>query len=107
MYQLKTRLVPFLVIFDNVSTLPNPALPTMSCAQTKPTGISFLLVTADPDPVESHRPKSTIFHAIENPYALQEALNRLESSLDEIIGMFQAEKNTLAREGGFSKGKEG
>ena len=62
---------------------------------------------ADPDPASAHRPKSTIFHAIENPYALQEALNKLESALDEIIGMFQGEKNTLGREGGFSKGKEG
>lgn len=64
-------------------------------------------MTADPDPIEAHRPKSTIFQAIENPYALQEALNKLESALDDIIGMFQAEKNTLAREGGFTKGKEG
>ncbi|GAC93734.1 hypothetical protein PHSY_001299 [Pseudozyma hubeiensis SY62] len=61
----------------------------------------------DPDPIEAHRPKSTIFGAIENPYALQEALTKLESGLDEVISLFQAEKNTLAREGGFTKGKEG
>ncbi|SPC67980.1 uncharacterized protein UHOD_05467 [Ustilago sp. UG-2017b] len=61
----------------------------------------------DPDPIESRRPKSTIFSAIENPYALQEAINKLESSLDEVISLFQAEKNTLAREGGFTKGKQG
>ncbi|PWY98313.1 hypothetical protein BCV70DRAFT_37627 [Testicularia cyperi] len=59
------------------------------------------------DPPEAHQAKATIFQAIENPYALQEALNRLESALDEVIGLFQAEKNTLAKEGGFSKGKEG
>ena len=34
-------------------------------------------------------------------------LTKLESALDDIIGLFQAEKNTLAREGEFSKGKEG
>ncbi|CBQ73961.1 conserved hypothetical protein [Sporisorium reilianum SRZ2] len=61
----------------------------------------------DPDPIEAHRPKSTIFGAIENPYALQEALTKLEAGLDEVIGLFQAEKNTLAREGNFTKGKEG
>ncbi|KAJ9480061.1 hypothetical protein PHBOTO_003816 [Pseudozyma hubeiensis] len=61
----------------------------------------------DPDPIEAHRPKSTIFGAIENPYALQEALTKLESGLDEVISLFQAEKNTLAREGGFTKGKQG
>lgn len=63
--------------------------------------------TANDDPAESHRPKSTIFRAIENPYALQEALNKLETNLDEIISLFQGEKNTLGGEGGFSKGKEG
>ncbi|SPO32512.1 uncharacterized protein UTRI_04256 [Ustilago trichophora] len=61
----------------------------------------------DPNPLEANRPKGTIFSAIENPYALQEALTKLESSLDEVIGLFQAEKNTLAREGNFSKGKQG
>ncbi|TKY84626.1 hypothetical protein EX895_006528 [Sporisorium graminicola] len=61
----------------------------------------------DPDPIEAHRPKSTIFRAIENPYALQEALTKLEAGLDEVISLFQAEKNTLAKEGDFSKGKQG
>ncbi|KAN0059952.1 hypothetical protein ACQY0O_007925 [Thecaphora frezii] len=61
----------------------------------------------DPDPREAHQPAPTIFHAIENPYALREALTKLESSLDEIIGIFQAEKNTLGREGDFAKGKQG
>ncbi|CDR98552.1 hypothetical protein [Sporisorium scitamineum] len=56
---------------------------------------------------QPHRPKTTIFGAIENPYALQEALTKLESGLDEVISLFQAEKNTLAREGSFSKGKQG
>ncbi|GAK65526.1 uncharacterized protein PAN0_009d3743 [Moesziomyces antarcticus] len=61
----------------------------------------------DPDPIEAHRPRATIFQSIENPYALQEALTKLESGLDEVISLFQAEKNTLAREGGFTKGKQG
>lgn len=68
---------------------------------------NHLRYTANPDPPEAHRPKSTIFSAIENPYALREAINKLESSLDEVISLFQAEKNTLAREGSFSKGKQG
>ncbi|GAC73044.1 hypothetical protein PANT_8c00038 [Moesziomyces antarcticus T-34] len=62
---------------------------------------------ADPDPIEAHRPRATIFQSIENPYALQEALTKLEAGLDEVISLFQAEKNTLAREGGFTKGKQG
>ncbi|UZJ53943.1 hypothetical protein CBS101457_003263 [Exobasidium rhododendri] len=59
---------------------------------------------------DPHPPKqqgASIFHSIENPYALQEALNKLESSLDEIISMFQGEGNTLAKDGDFLKGKEG
>lgn len=39
-------------------------------------------------------------------YIQQEALTKLESGLDEVISLFQAEKNTLAKEGSFSKGKE-
>ena len=62
---------------------------------------------ADPDPPEAHRPQSTIFGAIENPYALQEALTKLESSLDQVISLFQAEKNTLGADGAFTKGKQG
>jgi len=50
---------------------------------------------------------ASIFHSIENPYALKEAINKLESSLDEIISLFQGEGNTLAKDGDFSKGKEG
>ncbi|KAI3479823.1 hypothetical protein L1887_58119 [Cichorium endivia] len=71
--------------------------------------IRLLLTTisSDPDPIEAHRPRATIFQSIENPYALQEALTKLEAGLDEVISLFQAEKNTLAREGGFTKGKQG
>ena len=57
-----------------------------------------------------HKPKEqgpSIFHSIENPYALREALNKLESSLDEIISMFESEGSTLAKDGSFSTGKEG
>lgn len=44
--------------------------------------------------------------SIENPYALKEAINKLESALDEILGLFQGERDTLAKDGSFSKGKE-
>lgn len=49
----------------------------------------------------------SIFQSIENPYALQEAINKLEASLDEIILLFRGERDTLASDGGFEKGKEG
>ena len=50
---------------------------------------------------------SSIFQSIENPYKLQESINKLESALDEVISMFQGERQTLASDGGFEKGKEG
>jgi hypothetical protein len=50
---------------------------------------------------------ASIFHSIENPYLLKEAVTKLESSLDEIISLFQGEGDTLAKDGDFKKGKEG
>jgi hypothetical protein len=44
--------------------------------------------------------------SIENPYALKEAIGKLESALDEILGLFQGERDTLAKDGAFGKGKE-
>lgn len=65
----------------------------------------FMGITADPDPPKTEG--ASIFQSIENPYALQQAVNRLEDSLDEIILMFRGERDTLASDGGFEKGKEG
>ena len=59
---------------------------------------------SDPNPPKTQG--ASIFHAIENPYALKEAVNKLESALDEIIGLFESEGETLAKDGSFSKGKE-
>ncbi|KAL9933595.1 hypothetical protein V8E36_007771 [Tilletia maclaganii] len=53
--------------------------------------------------VEHH---STIASSIENPYALNDALSRLDVALDEIITLFKDERQTTAGEGSFSKGKE-
>ena len=60
-----------------------------------------------PNPSPPKQEGSSIFQSIENPYALQEAINKLESSLDEVIHLFQGERETLASDGGFDKGKEG
>lgn len=60
-----------------------------------------------PNPDPPKQEGSSIFQSIENPYALQEAINKLESSLDEVIHLFQGERETLASDGGFDKGKEG
>ncbi|CAO1616961.1 unnamed protein product [Sympodiomycopsis kandeliae] len=60
-----------------------------------------------PDPNPPKTEGASIFQSIENPYALQEAINKLESSLDEVIHLFQGERETLASDGGFEKGKEG
>ncbi|PWN39345.1 hypothetical protein IE81DRAFT_369162 [Ceraceosorus guamensis] len=49
----------------------------------------------------------SIGRSVENTFALGEKLNKLESVLDEVIGMFEAERETLGREGDFKKGKEG
>ena len=49
----------------------------------------------------------SIFHAIENPYALKEALNKLEASLDEVIDLFKGEGSTLSKDGDFAQGKAG
>lgn len=62
-------------------------------------------LAADPNPPKQEG--SSIFQSIENPYALQEAINKLEGSLDEVIRLFQGERETLASDGGFEKGKEG
>jgi hypothetical protein len=59
---------------------------------------------SDPHPAKTQG--SSIFHSIENPYALQEALNKLESSLDEIISLFQGEGNFLSEwKGEWVRGK--
>lgn len=63
------------------------------------------------DPVSNPHPAKTqgrsIFHSIENPYLLKEALNKLESALDEVIGIFQGEGKTLSKDGDFDEGKDG
>jgi hypothetical protein len=43
--------------------------------------------------------------AIENPYALHDALARLDAALDDTIALFTAEKNTAA-DGAFTKGDQ-
>lgn len=62
------------------------------------------------DPVSNpHPPKqegASMFHSIENPYALKEALSKLESGLDEVINLFKGEGETLSKDGNFGKGKE-
>jgi hypothetical protein len=62
------------------------------------------------DPVSNPHPAKeqgdTIFHSIENPYALKEAVNKLESALDEILSLFKGERDTLAKDGSFNAGKE-
>ena len=60
-----------------------------------------------PDPPYKHQQRSTILQAIENPYALQESLGRLQVALDEIISMFEKEHATTGGEGNFTRGKEG
>lgn len=60
-----------------------------------------------PDPSPPVQEGTSIFQSIENPYALQEAVNKLQSSLDEVIGLFKGERETLAKDGSFDKGKEG
>lgn len=59
---------------------------------------------SDPNPPKQEG--RSIFNSIENPYALREAMTKLESSLDEIISLFQGEGDTLGKDGGFTKGKE-
>ncbi|CAD6884451.1 unnamed protein product [Tilletia controversa] len=55
-------------------------------------------------PVQEHH--STIASSIENPYALNDALTRLDVALEDIIALFQQERQTTAAEGSFSKGKD-
>jgi len=65
--------------------------------------------TADnvPDPNPPQQVGASIGRSIENPFALGEKLDRLEAALDDVVAMFEAERETLAREGNFEKGKEG
>lgn len=66
------------------------------------------------DPSTGHYPPSTaegqkgpsIFNAIENPYMLRESINKLESALDDIIGLFGKEGETLSKDGDFTEGKQ-
>jgi len=44
---------------------------------------------------------------MENPYALEGPINKLESALDELIAVFEKEGETTGQEGNFTKGKEG
>ncbi|KAK0532755.1 hypothetical protein OC834_002479 [Tilletia horrida] len=55
-------------------------------------------------PVHTHH--ASIASSIENPYALNDALTKLDVALDELIALFQHERQTTAGEGSFSKGKE-
>ncbi|PWN21539.1 hypothetical protein BCV69DRAFT_258810 [Microstroma glucosiphilum] len=88
---------------DKIATAPNTG-PGES--QLNPGGVAPPTDNvANPDPPKQEG--SSIFQSIENPYALQEAINKLESSLDEVIHLFQGERETLASDGGFDKGKEG
>ncbi|CAO1613753.1 unnamed protein product [Parajaminaea phylloscopi] len=59
----------------------------------------------DPNPPQQEG--GSIFQSIENPYALREAVNKLESSLEDVIRMFEQERETLASDGNFEHGKEG
>lgn len=61
--------------------------------------------SANPNPPKEEG--RSIGLSIENPYALQGPLNKLESALDEIIGVFESEGSTTGAEGNFTKGKEG
>ncbi len=60
---------------------------------------------ANPNPPKEEG--NSLFHSIENPYALQEAVNKMESALDEIIDLLQSENRTTGAEGSFSAGREG
>ncbi|KAK0553278.1 hypothetical protein OC846_000316 [Tilletia horrida] len=55
-------------------------------------------------PVEERH--ATIGTSIENPYALNDALSRLDAALDDLISLYEHERQTTAAEGSFSKGKE-
>ncbi|KAE8224635.1 hypothetical protein CF319_g2511 [Tilletia indica] len=55
-------------------------------------------------PTPTHH--ASIASSIENPYALNDALTKLDVALDEIIALFNTERETTASEGSFSKGKE-
>lgn len=57
-----------------------------------------------PPESEEHQQGPSIYRSIENPYALKEAMNKLESALDEIIKLFKGEGQTLSKDGDFAEG---
>ncbi|CAO1625605.1 unnamed protein product [Jaminaea pallidilutea] len=74
--------------------------------ELNPAGV-FPATESQPDPNPPKQEGGSIFQSIENPYALQTAINKLENSLDDIIHLYEGERETLASDGGFEKGKQG
>ncbi|PWN27700.1 hypothetical protein BDZ90DRAFT_260185 [Jaminaea rosea] len=93
---------------DDAKIVPPTTTPNMGSGPSdlNPAGV-FPPTDNKPDPSPPKQEGASIFQSIENPYALQEAINKLEGSLDEVIRLFQGERETLASDGGFEKGKEG
>lgn len=55
---------------------------------------------------KSHQQGPSIARSIENPYILQEALNKVQASLDEVIQIFEREGATLSSDGNFEQGEK-